>query len=473
MTPAGAVTVLHHFSGGTEGAQSVASLTQATDGNLYGTAPYGGLFNGGTVFRVSTVGDATTLHSFNQATGAAWPMGAVIQASDGDFYGTTAGRLDVLGTAFRMTSAGSITTFPFQSLGGTSTSASLVQANDGQFYGTADGGFFYPNGFVFKMSVDGLSGIPHFFTGTDGTTPAADLIQGLGGLLYGATSLGGASGLGTIFKMSLDGTLTSLYSFAGGADGANPVAPLVQTADGQLFGTTEQGGGGAGTAFKITPSGAYTQLHSFTGGAGGAGPAGKLVQASDGNFYGTTLDGGSFNLGTIFRMTPAGGFLVVHSFTGQDGAHPHAGLIQATDGHLYGTTQFGGPDSDGGVVYRVTLPPCTDTMTLTYGAGTVNIGFTLASSTPATFSTWLVHQSGVFNLWSVPVPAIAPAVSFNLPIAGFPSIGNVGLLTVLNAPGWPGACYDWQVVDTGGSGASADALRKQISRTGLIPNAQR
>jgi uncharacterized repeat protein (TIGR03803 family) len=119
-----------------------------------------------------------------------------------------------------------------------------------------------------------------------------------------------------------------------------------------------------GTVFRMTATGAgaYASLHAFTGGAGGSEPKGSLLRASDGNVYGTTASGGAFDAGTIFRLTPAGGFAVVHSFDGTDGAHPQAGLIQATDGNLYGTTEFGGPDSNGGVVYRVTLPPCTDTL---------------------------------------------------------------------------------------------------------------
>ena len=469
MTPAGEVTVLHHFSAGTEGARSVASLTQASDGSLYGTTAYGGLFNGGVIFRVSTAGDMSVVHAFEPIDGitAANPRTPVMQANDGDFYGTT------FGGAFRLTPGGAKTTFalPFSWY---PTAASLLQANDGQLYGTTFGDGFGIKGTVFRMTPDGLFSTQHSFDGMEAGAPAAELIQGLDGLLYGTGAAGGAFDLGAIFKMSLDGDLTPLYSFAGVADGTHPAAPLVQAQDGQIYGTTASGGNAdAGTVFKITPSGAYTQLHTFAGGSGGARPAGNLVQADDGNFYGTTENGGVFDLGTIFRITPAGGFLVVHSFGGDDGAHPHAGLIRTTDGNLYGTTEFGGPLSDGGVVYRVTLPPCTDTLMPTYGAGTLNLGFSLASSTPATFSTWLVHQNGVVNLWSVPVPAIGPAVSFNVPIAAFPAIGNIGFLTVLNAPSWPGACYDWQVVDTGGAGASADALRNQLTRKGLIPTPRR
>ncbi|MEO8075918.1 MAG: choice-of-anchor tandem repeat GloVer-containing protein [Acidobacteriota bacterium] len=462
MTPSGDVTVLHDFAAGTEGAGPVAALTQASDGHLYGTNAFGGLFNGGSVFRVSTTGDLAAVHTFALIDGirGTSPTTPVIEALDGALYGTTPG------AAFRVTLGAGTTTFRFPDWNSL-TAASLVQANDGRFYGTVTER-------LFSMTSDGAFAVLHTFSGPDGYLPSAELIQGLDGQLYGSTRRGGASDFGSLFKTSLDGTLTPLYSFAGGADGANPAAPLLQTPDGQLYGTT-MAGGGAGTVFKITPSGEYAQLHAFTGGAGGATPTGKLVQATDGNFYGTTTGGGALGLGTIFRITPSGGFLVMHSFSGNDGAHPHGGLTQATDGHLYGTTPFGGPDSDGGVVYRVTLPPCTATLALTYAGGTIAMRFSLASSTPATFSTWLVHQSGVSTLWSGPVPAIAPAVSFNVPLTGFPAIGNVGILTVLNAPGWSGACYDWQVVDTGGAGvgASAETLRNQITRRGLIPKAPR
>jgi hypothetical protein len=71
------------------------------------------------------------------------------------------------------------------------------------------------------------------------------------------------------------------------------------------------------------------------------------------------------------------------------------------------------------------------------------------------------------------VPAISPIISSNQPLAGFPHIGNVGFLTVLSAPTWSGACYDWQVVDTGGLGGSVSALEGQVLRSGLIPSARR
>ena len=107
---------------------------------------------------------------------------------------------------------------------------------------------------------------------------------------------------------------------------------------------------------------------------------------------------------------------------------------------------------------------CDDTLTVSYAAGTLNLGFTLSTATPATWSTWLALQNSVvYNLWSVPIPSVTPAVSFNLPIAGFPHIGPVLVLTTLSQP--RGAtCVDWKIVDTASTtttlsfdGAGADS----------------
>ena len=58
-----------------------------------------------------------------------------------------------------------------------------------------------------------------------------------------------------------------------------------------------------GTLFKIGTNGALTSLYSFTGGNDGGAPEAGLVQGSDGSFYGTTFEGGQKGVGTIFRLT--------------------------------------------------------------------------------------------------------------------------------------------------------------------------
>jgi uncharacterized repeat protein (TIGR03803 family) len=200
----------------------------------------------------------------------------------------------------------------------------------------------------------------HSFDGTDGSNPVAGLVQATNGNLYGTTQQGGANGAGTVFKITASGTLTTLHSF-NNTDGSNPVAGLVQAANGDLYGTTESGGANNlnGTVFKITPSGALVTLHSFCSQMNngmctdGNQPEAGLVQATNGKLYGTTGFGGVNGDGTVFEITPSGTLTTLHSFDKTDGDGPAAGLVQGTHGNLYGTTYQGGAN-DAGTVFKIT-----------------------------------------------------------------------------------------------------------------------
>jgi|SRR6516164_3011263 uncharacterized repeat protein (TIGR03803 family) len=96
-------TVFHNFDG-TDGAAPFAGLVQAADGNFYGTTSGGGassICHGltppgcGTVFQITPSGTLTVLHSFNNTDGAA-PLARLVQATDGNFYGTTEAGHNVL-----------------------------------------------------------------------------------------------------------------------------------------------------------------------------------------------------------------------------------------------------------------------------------------------------------------------------------------------------------------------------------------
>jgi len=126
-----------------------------------------------------------------------------------------------------------------------------------------------------------------------------------------------------------------------------------------LYGTTTLGGAvGAGTVFKLSRTETETILHSFTGGADGIFPQAALILDKNGNLYGTTEYGGSFDLGTVFELTPTGMETVLHSFAndGTDGIYPLAGVAIDTAGNLYGTTvEGGGGNCEGGcgVVFKI------------------------------------------------------------------------------------------------------------------------
>src|SRR5882762_6437309 len=337
-----------------------APLIQGTDGNFYGTTVNGGAFSVGTVFQLTPAGTLTVLHEFAGGTDGAAPAAGLIQAADGNFYGTTSqGGASNAGTVFQLTPAGTLAvlyTFTGGTTDGATPNAGLIQATDGNFYGTTANGGAFSTGTVFQLTPAGTLTVLHEFAGgTDGAAPVAGLIQAADGNFYGTTSQGGASNAGTVFQLTPAGTLTVLYAFTGGStDGAAPYAGLIQASDRNFYGTTVNGGASSvGTVFQLTPAGAVSVLHSFTGGTDGAAPFAGLIQATDGNFYGTTAYGGASSAGTVFQLTPAGAVSVPYAFTGgTDGAAPVAGVIQAADGNFYGVTQSGGA-LGGGTAFRL------------------------------------------------------------------------------------------------------------------------
>jgi uncharacterized repeat protein (TIGR03803 family) len=350
-----------------------ATLIQATDGNLYGTTTGGGAYGAGTVFEVTSNGEVTTLYSFCAQSGCPDgknPNAGLIQASDGDFYGTASqGGSSNDGTVFRITPEGTLTTLhSFVGTDGANPNAALIEVSNGTFYGTTSNGGANnacPTGpgcgTVFEITATGKLTTLHSFVGTDGRLVDAPLVEAADGDFYGTTAEGGANdcspypGCGTVFKMNPAGGLITLYTFHS-ADGWFPAGALVQVTNGSFYGTTNWGGAtNLGTIFEITPGGKLTTLHSFDL-TDGSMPGIGMAQASDGNLYGTTTSGGptavygTFNAanGTIFEITPEGEFTNLHNFELTDGSTPWGGLVQATDGNFYGTTIAGGTSVDCG-----------------------------------------------------------------------------------------------------------------------------
>ncbi len=257
--PAVTFTTLHRFDY-TDGQAPYAGLLQGADGSLYGSTIYGGVSSCsdygvgcGVIFKLTPSGAVTTLHNFDGADGAN-PQGALIQATDGNFYSTTltGGASNNAGTVFKITPKGTLTRIH-----------SFCTAEDGC---------------------------------PDGYDPYAGLVQGIDGNFYGITEAGGSGGDfgGTVFKITPRSKLTTLYNFcsqSGCTDGEEPRGGIIQADDGNFYGTTAFGGTvgcgeygtGCGTIFKITPSGIFTTLHSFDA-EDGQEPYGQLVQGGDGNF---------------------------------------------------------------------------------------------------------------------------------------------------------------------------------------------
>ena len=208
LTPNGILTTLHVFSGA-DGADSRGGLVQGSDGELYGTTRSGGGGNlyDGTVFKITTTGMLSTLVAFNATNNLGFkPRAGLIQGKDGNFYGATYhGGTYGRGTVFRMTPAGLLTTlYSFNGPGdGQWPTAALVQGTDGYFYGTTSAGGAYGDGTVFRMGINGALTTLLYFDGFNGANPSAPLVQAADGSFYGTTINGGANGFGTVFRLSV------------------------------------------------------------------------------------------------------------------------------------------------------------------------------------------------------------------------------------------------------------------------------
>ncbi len=193
MAPDGMLTTLVSFNG-TNGAY-VSALTQGRDGNLYGAtgsggpafidnSMYGGQGGNGTVFKLTTNGLLTTLAVFNGTNGNG--PNSLVQASDGDFYGTTSGggTNGSHGTIFKLTAAGSLTSlFSFNGTnGGNPTYATLLEATNNVFYGTTYSGGASNKGTVFRLSITPPP--PELSITPDGSGGYFILCDGVSGLTY-------------------------------------------------------------------------------------------------------------------------------------------------------------------------------------------------------------------------------------------------------------------------------------------------
>jgi uncharacterized repeat protein (TIGR03803 family) len=392
----------------TDGVSPRGALVQGIDGNLYGVTESGGsphscqgVIGCGTIFKVTTGGTLTSVHVFDLTDGS-HPAAAPIQAVDGNFYGTTSagGLYRQNGTMYMLTPGGTLTTIHnFSVPGGANPVGGLVQGTDGKFYGTTHFGGANLSGTVFKMSSTGTAErLYNFCPQTncpDGQAPSDGLIQGTDGNFYGTTTLGGAHGEGTVFKVTPTGTLTTLYNFCSQspncADGATPNVTLVE-ANGALYGTTFQGGAHvSGTVFKVTTAGVFTVLHSFCAQPSckdGANPLAGLALGTDGHLYGTTTADGMFSRGTIFRITTGGGLSTQYQIQASDGQFPGQ-LVQDTDGNFYGALQIAGVGGAGSVFRLSTgLDPFVKTLQASgrSGSSVIILGTDLTGATGVSFN---------------------------------------------------------------------------------------
>jgi len=361
------VSTLHNFCTATncpDGEDPYGSLLQAYDGNFYGTTILGGAYGNGVIFRITPAGTLTTLYSFCSAKSKTCPDGAdpvsLMQAGDGNLYGVTQyGGANSSGTLFRFVPSGSGGTF--------TTLYAFCSAGGSQC--------------------------------TDGAAPYT-LIQGSDGALYGVTQYyGGAYAAvgegGTLFKFvpsGSGGTMTVLNQFCSNMDCTDGSIPygILEGSDKNFYGAFSQGGysarfgsSGVGGIYKLlSPNLTYTILYNFCATVNnqdqcidGGDPYANVIEAEDGSLYGTLSVTPSESTGLIYRLTTAGTFTTMYTFAGTaDGSDPQVPLAYGTDGKYYGSNALGGDDD--GTFFNFTVANALATLDTYYTPKNAN-------STPA------------------------------------------------------------------------------------------
>ena len=270
-------TVLHDFIGGLDGGGPIGGLVVDSAGNVFGTSSYFGAGGQGTLFELSPKSGGgwhfTVLHSFTGGTDGGEPYGNLISDPAGNLYGTASqGGLAThckggCGVVFKLSpTAGSAWHFSvlnsFTGADGQTPWAGVTRDASGNLFGTTTAGGTDRSGTVFELSPRAGGAwhetLIHSFTdGDDGATPKAGLALDSLGNLYGAAEYGGSSSIGVFFEFShSSGTWieTVLHTFTGDPDGQDPTGTPIFDSSGNLYGTTLLGGNlDSGSAFEITP----------------------------------------------------------------------------------------------------------------------------------------------------------------------------------------------------------------------------
>jgi len=221
----------YSFRGGQAGAVPYAPLMQAADGNFYGTTTQGGVGPNpglGVVYKLDQGGSVTVLHKFaGVPLDGQGPIAGLVQATDGNLYGVAAaGGQSNDGTAFRMTTGGTYTQLcTFSSNTGSYPAGSLMQDTSGLLYGTLR--FGSPNGYgaVFSLNI----GVGSFITFVQPSGKAGSTVQTLGQGLTGTTSVTFNGVAATSFKVASDTYMTAVVP-----SGATSGPVVVTTPSGNL-----------------------------------------------------------------------------------------------------------------------------------------------------------------------------------------------------------------------------------------------
>jgi uncharacterized repeat protein (TIGR03803 family) len=288
ITSGGTYTLLHSFLGGSDGEFPEDAPIQASDGNLYGIT-VGGFSNGGeliasTVYKYTRAGAYSIVSTLPTSVGL-YAQG-VMQGSDGNLYVTAnGGGANGCGSIVKLTLAGvlkQVHSFNCTNNGGEYPVAPLVQASNGNYYGTTPDGGSFDFGVLFELGASFGETVSHTFTSSGARTPWGGLVQGTDGNLYGVSQSSGSLDGGILYTWNPSTLIyAELYQFTG--DG-NILAPLMQHTSGLFYGTSqEQGTHGDGFLFSVDMS-----LEPFVAFVYPVGKAGSTAEILGQGLTGTT-----------------------------------------------------------------------------------------------------------------------------------------------------------------------------------------
>jgi len=329
-------SVLHYFTGGSDGGNPTSGLTVGGAGTLYGTAAEGqGQF--GAAFKLTQRASGWTLdplHEFTGGSDGAYPQSGMVIGPNGALYGTTNAGAFGVGTVYELRPPS------------TACKTAICYWNETTLHGftgnTGDGGFPGYGNVTFDRA----------------------------GNMYGTTTLNGTSDCGVVWQLAPSGggwTESVLYNFTGGMDGCNPESGVTFDAAGNLYGVTSciLLCNGTGTIYQLVPSSGGWAENTLVvlNGTTGTHPFGTLITDDSGNFYGSATEDGPNGGGTVFELSPSNGgwtFSLVYAFSL---CNPIAGVTLGPDGNLYGVCEAGGANAGGWVFQmpRTCNQTCTPT----------------------------------------------------------------------------------------------------------------
>ena len=271
------------------------ALVLASDGYFYGTTSIGGANGQGTLFRIDSAGNFALLHTFSAITSGtvnaegAEPNAGLVQGMDGSLYGTAKyGGPNGYGTVFKITTGGTYTLLhSFLGYGtdeGVYPDKPLIQAGDGSFYGTTSLAGAYNGGTIYQITSDGSLTTVYAFDGSsNGGSPSSSLSLASDGSMYGLTGSGGTNGYGTAYQIIAASApvLSSLSTASINAGGPN--ATLTLKGSNFTSSSVAQWAAGTTTTALSTTFVSSTQLKAVVPSALTANPGKASVTVSTAN----------------------------------------------------------------------------------------------------------------------------------------------------------------------------------------------